>query len=46
MGEDQVTCNGSGHLWDYVHLAEGVDVSSLLMLLDSRLNNCHDYSWN
>ena len=42
----QVTCSGSGCLQDHMHLAEGVDVSSTLMPLDSRLNDCHDYSWN
>ena len=42
----QVTCNGSEFLQDHMYLAEGVDVSSLLMPSDSRLNDCHDYSWN
>ena len=42
----QVTCSGSGCLQDHMHLAEGVDVSNPSMLSDSRLNDCHYYSWN
>ena len=42
----QVMCSWSGCLEDHIHLAEGVDASSLLMPLGSRLNDCHDYSQN
>ena len=42
----QVMCSWSGVLQDHMHLAEGVDISSPLMPLYSRLNNCHNYSWN
>ena len=42
----QVMCSGSGCLQDHMHLAEGVDISSLLMPLDNGLNDCHDYSQN
>ena len=42
----QVKCSGSGCLQDHLHLAEGVDVSSLPMPSDSKLNDYHDYSQN
>ena len=42
----QVMCSESGCLQDHVYLAEGVDISSLLMPSDSGLNNHHNYSWN
>ena len=42
----QVTCRGSGCLQDCMHLAEGVDICSPLMPLDSGLNDCHNYSQN
>ena len=42
----QIICSGSRCLQDHVYLAEGVDIFSLLMPLDSWLNDHHDYSWN
>ena len=42
----QVMHSGNGCLQDHMHLAEGVDISTPSMPLDSRLNDPYDYSQN